>query len=324
MRVDPARHNSSYSSSSPALRADPRPRCERPCRRPLPLLGHEAGPLEHRNVLLHGREAHRVVVRQLGNALCLRDGPAEDVATSRVRQRSEDQVGIGGETFVQPYGCIIWPVKRDELPTDEQSYERATVQHLKWRTHQMATATVYPCLWFDGKAEDAAAFYTSLLPDSHIDKIWRSPAETPSGPAGMVLTVDFTVAGQRFQGLNGGPDFSFNEAISIVIECDGPGGGRPALERADGRRRGTRAVRLAEGSLRAVVADRAAAPQRASRRSGPGPRTPGDGVDAADGQDRGRGARAGGRRCLTKQAGSADPAPNLASAASPGAHLRNP
>jgi predicted 3-demethylubiquinone-9 3-methyltransferase (glyoxalase superfamily) len=81
-------------------------------------------------------------------------------------------------------------------------------------------AKITPCLWFDGKAEQAAEFYTTLLPDSHIDKVWRSPAETPSGPAGMVLTVDFTLAGQQFQGLNGGPDFNFNEAISFVIDCE--------------------------------------------------------------------------------------------------------
>lgn len=80
--------------------------------------------------------------------------------------------------------------------------------------------TLFPCLWFDGKAQEAAEFYTSLLPDSHVDKVWRSPADTPSGPAGMVLTVDFTLAGQRMQGLDGGPDFRFNEAVSFVIECD--------------------------------------------------------------------------------------------------------
>ena len=80
--------------------------------------------------------------------------------------------------------------------------------------------TLYSCLWFDGKAEEAAAFYTSLLPDSHVDKVWLSPADTPSGPAGMFLVVDFTLAGQRMQGLNGGPDFHFNEAVSIVIECE--------------------------------------------------------------------------------------------------------
>ena len=79
--------------------------------------------------------------------------------------------------------------------------------------------SLYTCLWFDGQAEEAAEFYCSLLPDSHVDKVWRSPAETPSGPAGMVLTVDFTLLGQRVQGLNGGPDFRFNEAVSFVVEC---------------------------------------------------------------------------------------------------------
>jgi predicted 3-demethylubiquinone-9 3-methyltransferase (glyoxalase superfamily) len=81
-------------------------------------------------------------------------------------------------------------------------------------------AKITPCLWFDGNAEEAATFYTNLLPDSRIDKVWRSPAETPSGPEGMVLLVEFTVAGQRFQGLNGGDDFTFNEAISFVIDCE--------------------------------------------------------------------------------------------------------
>ena len=81
-------------------------------------------------------------------------------------------------------------------------------------------AKLFPCLWFDGNAEEAANFYVKLLPDSHVVKVWRSPAETPSGPAGMVLTVDFTLAGQQFQGLNGGPDFKFNEAVSFVIECE--------------------------------------------------------------------------------------------------------
>jgi len=79
---------------------------------------------------------------------------------------------------------------------------------------------ITPFLWFDGNAEEAATFYASMLPDSRVDKVWHSPAETPSGPAGMVLTVDFTVAGQQFQGLNGGADFRFNEAVSFVIECD--------------------------------------------------------------------------------------------------------
>jgi predicted 3-demethylubiquinone-9 3-methyltransferase (glyoxalase superfamily) len=79
---------------------------------------------------------------------------------------------------------------------------------------------VYTCLWFDHTAEEAANYYTSLIPDSRIDAVHRSPADTPSGPAGMVLLVDFTLGGHRLQGLNGGPDFKFNEAISLVIECE--------------------------------------------------------------------------------------------------------
>lgn len=85
----------------------------------------------------------------------------------------------------------------------------------------MTQLDLYPCLWFDGNAEEAAQFYAARLPDSHVDKVWLSPSETPSGPAGTVLVVDFTIAGQRVQGLNGGPEFRFSEAISFVLECDG-------------------------------------------------------------------------------------------------------
>ena len=79
---------------------------------------------------------------------------------------------------------------------------------------------ITPCLWFDGKAEEAAQFYVSLLPDSHIDSVLLSPADNPSTPAGAVVTVDFTLAGQKLQGLNGGPDFTFNEAVSFQIDCE--------------------------------------------------------------------------------------------------------
>jgi predicted 3-demethylubiquinone-9 3-methyltransferase (glyoxalase superfamily) len=78
---------------------------------------------------------------------------------------------------------------------------------------------VTPCLWFDGQAEQAASYYVSLLPDSRIDRVVRSPADTPSGPAGMVLLVEFTLAGSRFVGLNGGPQFPFTEAVSFQIAC---------------------------------------------------------------------------------------------------------
>jgi predicted 3-demethylubiquinone-9 3-methyltransferase (glyoxalase superfamily) len=84
-----------------------------------------------------------------------------------------------------------------------------------------AVHKLYPCLWFDGQAQQAAEFYVTLLPDSRIENVWHSPADTPSGPAGMVLTVEFTLAGEHFMALNGGPDFRFNEAVSFVIEVDG-------------------------------------------------------------------------------------------------------
>jgi predicted 3-demethylubiquinone-9 3-methyltransferase (glyoxalase superfamily) len=79
---------------------------------------------------------------------------------------------------------------------------------------------ITPCLWFDGKAEEAANFYVSLLPNSRVEKVMRSPADNPSTPAGAVLTVEFTLAGQPFMGLNGGPQFPFTEAVSFTIDCE--------------------------------------------------------------------------------------------------------
>jgi predicted 3-demethylubiquinone-9 3-methyltransferase (glyoxalase superfamily) len=79
---------------------------------------------------------------------------------------------------------------------------------------------IAPCLWFDGKAEQAASFYVSLLPDSRVDAVHRAPADFPSGKKGDVLTVEFTLAGRQFTGLNGGPHFTFSEAVSFQIYCD--------------------------------------------------------------------------------------------------------
>ncbi len=78
---------------------------------------------------------------------------------------------------------------------------------------------ISPCLWFDGTAEEAAQFYTSILPDSRIESLQRAPADNPSTEGGAVLTVNFTLAGQQFIGLNGGLEFAFNEAISFSIDC---------------------------------------------------------------------------------------------------------
>jgi predicted 3-demethylubiquinone-9 3-methyltransferase (glyoxalase superfamily) len=79
---------------------------------------------------------------------------------------------------------------------------------------------IIPCLWFDGNAEQAANFYVGLLPDSRVDGVHRAPADYPAGKAGDVLTVEFTLAGRQFVGLNGGAEFKFNEAVSFQIPCE--------------------------------------------------------------------------------------------------------
>jgi predicted 3-demethylubiquinone-9 3-methyltransferase (glyoxalase superfamily) len=79
---------------------------------------------------------------------------------------------------------------------------------------------ITPNLWFDGNAEEAATFYVSLFPDSRIDQVVRSPADNPSTARGEVVVVEFTLAGQPYAGINGGPQYSFTEAVSFAIECD--------------------------------------------------------------------------------------------------------
>lgn len=78
---------------------------------------------------------------------------------------------------------------------------------------------ITPCIWYDlGQARPAAEFYISLgLPDSHIDRAFDSPVDNPSSDAGTELVVEFTLAGQSFVGLNGGPQFKHSEALSFQI-----------------------------------------------------------------------------------------------------------
>lgn len=78
---------------------------------------------------------------------------------------------------------------------------------------------ITPCLWFDGEAEEAARFYVSLLPDSRIDHVQRNVVDGPSGKAGTVLVVEFTLGGRRFLALNGGMRFEYTHAVSFAVDC---------------------------------------------------------------------------------------------------------
>lgn len=75
-----------------------------------------------------------------------------------------------------------------------------------------------PCLWFDDQAEQAAALYVSIFPDSHVDQVTRYGPGMPQ-PEGAVMTVEFTLDGRRYTALNGGPVFTFSEAVSFQIMC---------------------------------------------------------------------------------------------------------
>ena len=77
---------------------------------------------------------------------------------------------------------------------------------------------ITPFLWFDHQAEDAARFYASIFPNSKVEKISRYGDAGP-GPKGTVMTVEFVLDGQRMIALNGGPQFKFNEAFSLSVDC---------------------------------------------------------------------------------------------------------
>ena len=75
------------------------------------------------------------------------------------------------------------------------------------------------CLWFDGRAREAANFYTSIFPNSSVSDNWIAPTDTPGNQQGEEIVVNFKIFGQNFIGLNGGPQFPHSEAISFQIPC---------------------------------------------------------------------------------------------------------
>ena len=82
------------------------------------------------------------------------------------------------------------------------------------------TQKIFPHLWYAHDAEAAAHFYAGIFPDSSVDAIVPLHSDSPSGPPGSVVVVDFTLFGQRFQAITAGPHHDFNDAISLVVLCD--------------------------------------------------------------------------------------------------------
>ncbi|MFI6581262.1 VOC family protein [Embleya sp. NPDC050493] len=82
----------------------------------------------------------------------------------------------------------------------------------------MTDKALTTCLWFDGQAEEAANHYLSIFEDARLGRVDRYTEAGP-GPVGSVVTVEFEINGQKFVGLNGGPEFTFNEAVSFQIPC---------------------------------------------------------------------------------------------------------
>jgi predicted 3-demethylubiquinone-9 3-methyltransferase (glyoxalase superfamily) len=79
---------------------------------------------------------------------------------------------------------------------------------------------IFTHLWYAKEAEEAARLYASIFPDSRVERVSALMSESPSGPPGSVKVVDFTLFGQRFQAMSAGPHHDFNDAISIVVQCD--------------------------------------------------------------------------------------------------------
>ena len=81
-------------------------------------------------------------------------------------------------------------------------------------------AKLIPHLWYSDKAEEAAAFYASVLPNSKVESVTALAADSPSGPAGSVKVVEFTLIGQPFVAISAGPLDAFNHSISLMVQCD--------------------------------------------------------------------------------------------------------
>jgi predicted 3-demethylubiquinone-9 3-methyltransferase (glyoxalase superfamily) len=82
-----------------------------------------------------------------------------------------------------------------------------------------ASQKIVPHLWYAKEAEEAARFYATVFPDSHVDRVTALPVDSPSGPAESVHVVEFTLLGQSFMSISAGPHDPFNDAISFLVNC---------------------------------------------------------------------------------------------------------
>ncbi len=99
----------------------------------------------------------------------------------------------------------------------------STHSHSNTHAHAHAHVTrarIFTNLWYSTQAEEAAHFYASIFPDSHVDQVTPLRSESPAGPPGSVKVVDFTLFGQRFRAMTAGPHDEFNDAISMVVLCE--------------------------------------------------------------------------------------------------------
>ena len=115
---------------------------------------------------------------------------------------------------------------------------------------------ITPCLWFDDQAEEVAKFYVSIFKNSqfgHVTRYGEAGAAVAGRPKGSVLTATFTIDGQEFVALNGGPHFKFSEAVSFMVKCENQKEIDEMWRRLSGRRR--RPMWLVEGQIRAVLAN---------------------------------------------------------------------
>jgi hypothetical protein len=154
---------------------------------------------------------------------------------------------------------------------------------------------IIPSLWFDTEAEEAAAFYTSIFKNARILSKTHYTEGSPR-EAGTVMTVEWELDGQRFTGINGGPQFKFDEAVSFQITCEDQDEVDHYWD-APHRGRQRESVRLAQGQVRPLLAGRAEGDGRGLLQPRPRGGPARDAGDAQDEEDRHRRAARGGGRC---------------------------